>query len=882
MKILIIAITVLCGLALQAQSPEAINYQAVARDGSGQVMANENITVRFTLKQGGATGTIVYQETHTLSTNSFGLFTAAIGLGTPATGTFGNINWGNASHFIQVEVNAGAGYLDMGTTQLLSVPYALYAKEAGNTGGTTYQAGSGIDITGNTISNTAPNQPVTLTGSGATQVSGTYPAFTISSTDSDNQTLSLSGSNLSISGGNVVTLPTSGGTITGVTAGTGLTGGGSSGTVTLNAQTTSPLWNAGQIQGRNVAASAPNTGQVLKWNGSAWAPDVDNSGSTYNAGTGITLSGTTFNAQNNTGIWNANKLQGNDISSAAPSADNILKWTGTQWIPTVNADTSHWHKTGNYIYTRQDSVGIGLYSSLVNIYPKARLHVQNGNVIFGTGDFKIEYQGTYVDANLGNQFKWDESKGSVRLGTVYNPIIIGTGWLPEGSNSFSAGDRSQASGTGATAFGRLSIAQGPNSFAAGDSAVASDSASVAIGYRTKATGAFSSAFGRRSSASAYASFAAGDTAVASSTGAFALGTYARASGPNAFAIGLFSKSSGNTSIAIGGYSEATGTNATAIGYGSKATGYASMAILGGKANGSGSFALLEGNANSASTIASGYLSEANNTGAVAIGENVQAHATYAFALGTQSRAHGGSSFVLGNNLIARSVNETVIGRFNSDYVSAGGGYTWNTNDRLFVIGNGSSNVSRSSALVMLKNGRTAIGNTTPVTTLHVYHGNIPAGTSPVHGLRIEHSGTNNNHWTLYTANSNGGLYLYTTTGGNSSVGNFNSATGAYSSSSNRHLKDGITLLDAGTLAKVLQLEPTKYYFKRDPDQVNTLGFIAEDVQPHFPELVTPTGEEGDGLSINYAGFAVVAIKAIQELEERVRRLEQELEAQKGK
>ena len=87
----------------------------------------------------------VYSETHQAPTDDLGQVNLVIGTGTPTTGTFSSINWGNGSYFLGIELNTGAGYVAMGTTQLLSVPYALHANTAtsttGNTGGFTHYIG---------------------------------------------------------------------------------------------------------------------------------------------------------------------------------------------------------------------------------------------------------------------------------------------------------------------------------------------------------------------------------------------------------------------------------------------------------------------------------------------------------------------------------------------------------------------------------------------------------------------------------------------------------------------------------------------------------------------------------------------------------------------
>ena len=113
----------------EAQVPQKINYQAVARDASGNVIASKNISVKFTVRDGSATGAVVYSESQQLATNAFGVFSTAIGGGTVITGTMGTINWGSGDKYLQVEFdpNGGNSYTDMGATQLLSVPFALYS-----------------------------------------------------------------------------------------------------------------------------------------------------------------------------------------------------------------------------------------------------------------------------------------------------------------------------------------------------------------------------------------------------------------------------------------------------------------------------------------------------------------------------------------------------------------------------------------------------------------------------------------------------------------------------------------------------------------------------------------------------------------------------------
>ncbi|HUM53647.1 MAG TPA: hypothetical protein PK431_17635 [Chitinophagales bacterium] len=130
--------SILALLLLQLQTfavvPEAIKYQAVARDNGGNILANKNIGIRLSILKGNISGTAVYVETHATSSNNLGLINLEIGKGTPITGTMSAINWGNDSYFIKIEMDetGGTNYTLVGTSQLVSVPYALYAKEAEN------------------------------------------------------------------------------------------------------------------------------------------------------------------------------------------------------------------------------------------------------------------------------------------------------------------------------------------------------------------------------------------------------------------------------------------------------------------------------------------------------------------------------------------------------------------------------------------------------------------------------------------------------------------------------------------------------------------------------------------------------------------------------
>lgn len=144
---------IVAAVAMYAQAPEKMSYQAVIRDAGSNLITNQTIGMRISILQGSASGTVVYTETKTPTTNANGLVSIEIGGGTG----FSSIDWANDIYFIKTETdpNGGTNYTITGTSQLLSVPYALHAKTAENiSGGITetdpdFNASIAAGITGN-------------------------------------------------------------------------------------------------------------------------------------------------------------------------------------------------------------------------------------------------------------------------------------------------------------------------------------------------------------------------------------------------------------------------------------------------------------------------------------------------------------------------------------------------------------------------------------------------------------------------------------------------------------------------------------------------------------------------------------------------------------
>ncbi len=132
-KFLIAAVAIYCtifsNIQAEAQAPGKFNYQGVARNASGQPLAGQALGLRLSIRNLTAGGAVLYQETHAVNTNAYGLYSVSVGGGTIVSGAMADVNWGAGDKYLQVEMDpaGGASYTDLGSSQLLSVPYAMYS-----------------------------------------------------------------------------------------------------------------------------------------------------------------------------------------------------------------------------------------------------------------------------------------------------------------------------------------------------------------------------------------------------------------------------------------------------------------------------------------------------------------------------------------------------------------------------------------------------------------------------------------------------------------------------------------------------------------------------------------------------------------------------------
>ena len=198
--------------------PNAFNYSAVARNAAGQPIATTTIGIQITILKTSPTGASQYSENHFVNTDAFGLFNLVIGAGAVQSGSMATIDWSNDNYYLKVGMDASGGinFLTMGTTQLLSVPYALYAKSAGTVSGGANETdpifgssvASGISAVDTANWNNKQNQliagsNITITGNTINaSASGGGSGITITSVSSAGDTLYLSNGQTFIAGTN--------------------------------------------------------------------------------------------------------------------------------------------------------------------------------------------------------------------------------------------------------------------------------------------------------------------------------------------------------------------------------------------------------------------------------------------------------------------------------------------------------------------------------------------------------------------------------------------------------------------------------------------------------------------------------------------------------
>ncbi|WP_353481730.1 hypothetical protein [Haliscomenobacter sp.] len=335
-------------IVLFAQSPPSINYQAIAWNLDGTPKALKTINVEFKIHTLKSDGAVEFSEKFLTSTNDQGLFTLAIG--STKLSEFQNVDWGKGPKYLEVIVDN----LSVGTTQILSVPYALYAEK------TNLKAGPGISVSGNTITNTGDRD-----------------------TTNEIQRLSLSGTQLTLSkNGGTVTLPASGGSGSTYSAGTGIS-----------------------ISPTNVISTDLKAGEGISIVGNTISntnTGGGGTGTTYTAGTGISITGNTIS---NSGDGDADKT--NEIQELTLNSNNnvltLSKGGGSVTLPTGSGGGGTTYTAGSGINITGNTISANEQQALSLVGSKLTLSPNGGSVDLPSIDKQIlNYADGVLSISNGN------------------------------------------------------------------------------------------------------------------------------------------------------------------------------------------------------------------------------------------------------------------------------------------------------------------------------------------------------------------------------------------------------------------------------------------------------------------------------------------------
>jgi hypothetical protein len=330
-----------------AQAPQKMSYQAVIRDNSNTLVTNQLVGMRISILQGSANGSASYTETQTPTTNANGLVSLEVGAGTVVSGTFAAINWTNGPYFIKTETDpaGGTNYTISGTSQLLSVPYAMYAANSGSSipGPQGPQGPAGNDGA------TGPQGPIGLTGpAGATGPQGLAGAV------GPQGPIGLTGA-------------------TGLQGPAGATGAqGPSGPQGSTGATgaTGPQGPQGPQGSTGFLSSGSAAGNTPYWNGTAW---VLNNSNIYNNGANVGIGSTVPTS----------KLEVNG------SATNTLAFNaGSSSTIDFSQSNLAFSSAVGTAYTLNNIKSGGAYSLVLTATGNT------GNAVFSAAGFTFKYMGT--------------------------------------------------------------------------------------------------------------------------------------------------------------------------------------------------------------------------------------------------------------------------------------------------------------------------------------------------------------------------------------------------------------------------------------------------------------------------------------------------------
>jgi hypothetical protein len=812
-KLILSAITSLYCFLILAQVPQGFSYQAIARDASGQSIINTPMPVRITIQSDSLGGTIFWQELYSsVTTNSYGLINLIIGKGSRIAGTatnFSTIDWSITPKFVKTEINYG-GWKNMGSSRLWSVPYAMVAgdldgplKKLSVTGETGLLDEALFEVKnkdGQTIF-AVYNEGVRVYVSDGSK--GSKGGFAVGGFGTDKKSestkyLMVSKDSVKIYlDNNPLTKKPKGGFAVG---GFDLTKGivqdyfnVTSDSVRIyidNNPTIKKPKGGFAVGGYDLTKGLVQT--YLDVSADSIRMYIDSNPTKKPKG-GFAVGGFDLTKGANINYLNVNTDASGIIN---PSQNRIL------WYPNKNA-----FLTGKVLIEKPDSVGENSFSSGFESKALGGYSQALGFKAIARGDYSTAI-GKNAIANKINSFAFGEGA----FAGNDEGYAIGRGAVSTGYRSFAFGSASVDSAGIATDVTR---ATGDYSFAIGGGSQALDVGAFTFGIGNTALGPFSIAMGYKTTANQFFSTSIGNSTHSTGFNSTAMGYQTTASGKISTSMGRMTTASGDYSTAIGNMSQASGLMSTAIGAGTTASGDYSTAI------GNGTQARLP------SSTAMGYGTIADNF--------------YATAMGNETTASGRISTAMGYLTTAPSAYETAIGIYNTDYIP-NQTFTWDSTDRLFVIGNGW--FEQSNAMTILKNG----------------HLGLQSVTNPTYAFELPN---------------------------NSDIGIGHARAYAWDTYSDDRIKSDKEILQYG-LTEIMQLNPLTYSqhnslkgnegLKIENAENREIGLIAQEVFKIIPEVVSkPKDEQNDLWSMSYEKLVPVLIKGMQEQQSIINKQQKELD-----
>ncbi len=484
-KLYTIIVTLAIISSVFSQSPEKMSYQAVIRNSSNNLISNVPVGMKISILQGTSEGTVVYAETQSPTSNTNGLISIEIGTGTTSD-DFSAIDWTGGPYFIKTETdpNGGANYTIVGTSQLLSVPFALHSKTAGNVFSGNY--------------NDLSSKPTTLSGYGITDgINTSHAANGITSG-------LIANWNSAFGWGDHDGLYRPIGYV--------------------------PAWS--EITGRPTFATVATSGSYTDLTntptitGSQWTTSgSDIYYNTGNVGVGTGSPATYLHAH---GSPVSNRGQ---LSLSAPSGEGIFLslydadiYKAYLWYNVGDEDLHLQNVTDGDLILNHFGGNVGVGTNA----PEFRLTLDNDGGIIAKGDFGSG--NTLVASGSGTRLIWYPRKAAFRAGSV-----SGNQW-----DDANIGEYSTAMGYSTTASGEYSTAMGSSTTASGDY-------STAMGYSTTASGNISTAMGIGTDANGYNSTATGHVTTANGYYSTAMGYQTDAEAYACVALGRWNLTSSSYS-----------------------------------------------------------------------------------------------------------------------------------------------------------------------------------------------------------------------------------------------------------------------------------------------------------------------------------------------